>query len=175
VFLGRAVGSSHGCLLYLPFITPVVNSTTSLLIPISVSYLQFSLTFQSLCQYIFVSNEHKSVTNFMEHGPSWEADSCNLMLWKPKVHYSVHKSQTLDPIVSHLNSVPILPPYLFKIHSNIILLSTHRSGKWSPHFRFFDKSFILKVIWMPLWNIHPYSLNLIYTIILLLKDFRRKP
>jgi hypothetical protein len=46
------------------------------------------------------------------------------ILWHvkyPKLHYRVHNSPPLDPIVSQMNSVRTLIQYFFNIHFNIIL------------------------------------------------------
>jgi hypothetical protein len=42
-------------------------------------------------------------------------------LWNPKVHYSVHTSPPLDPILSPLNPVRSINPYLPNVHLNVIL------------------------------------------------------
>jgi hypothetical protein len=62
----------------------------------------------------------------MELRPSLEAASCTAtqelssILGNPKVHYCVHNSPPLDPLLSHINPVHTTPSYLSKIHFNII-------------------------------------------------------
>jgi hypothetical protein len=50
--------------------------------------------------------ETRTLTNYMEQSPSWEACSQSAsqeilrLLWNPEVHYRVHNSPPLDPILS---------------------------------------------------------------------------
>jgi hypothetical protein len=76
-------------------------------------------------------------TNSMEQSPFWDADSrsagqeITCLLWKPKVHYRVHKS------LSHLTTLHTLISYLFKNHFNITSVFT-KIIKLSLHFRVSD-------------------------------------
>jgi hypothetical protein len=78
----------------------------------------------------------------MEQSCSWGANSHSASqeisrpLWKPKVHYCVHKSPTLLPILSQLNPVHAFPTCFPNIHPNFILTSTPRSFEWSLIFSF---------------------------------------
>jgi hypothetical protein len=61
------------------------------------------------------------------------------ILLKPKVHYQVHNSPPLVPIMSENNLVHVLRTYFFKIYFIIILPSTSSSSKLSLPSHFLKK------------------------------------
>jgi hypothetical protein len=69
----------------------------------------------------------------------WKADCHSAYqkypaLWNLKVHYRVHKSPLLDPILSQANPGRPIHPYLPKVKLNVILPPTPRSSQWSLAF-----------------------------------------
>jgi hypothetical protein len=78
--------------------------------------------------------------SLMELSPSWEAANCAAtqelpsVLWNPKVHYRVHKSPLLVPILSQIDPIHIIPSFSFKIHFNIVHPPTSWSYQWSLSF-----------------------------------------
>jgi hypothetical protein len=41
------------------------------------------------------------------------------IVWNPKVHYRVHRSPSLVPVLRQINPVHTLTPHFFKIHYDI--------------------------------------------------------
>jgi len=84
----------------------------------------------------------------MEQSPSWEANShsanneISRLSFNQKVHYCVHNSPPVAPILSQMNPVHTFPRYFLKIHFNIILPTTSMPSAWSLPFRFLNQRII---------------------------------
>jgi hypothetical protein len=88
----------------------------------------------------------------MEQSPSREPNSHSssqeipCFLWNLKVHYHIHKSLLLVPVLSQMHPVHIFLSYFPKIISHIIFQSTPVFSKWSLPFRLYDQIFLISLI-----------------------------
>jgi hypothetical protein len=76
----------------------------------------------------------------MELSPSRGTANCAAtqelpsILWKSRIHYRVHKSHLLAPILSQISPINTIPSYLSKIHFNNVHPPTSSSSQCSLSF-----------------------------------------
>jgi hypothetical protein len=120
---------------------------------IKLTFLQVQCIYDSLKLHIMWVLIH--TTNSTGLSTSWEANSGSAGQEIPhfscisKVHYRVHKSLPLGPILCQMSPVHTLIPCLFKIHFNIILPPTTRSPNKSLSFWFSDLKFYMICLSLP--------------------------
>lgn len=84
-------------------------------------------------------------TNYMEQSP-WKCGSSSpgqeipQMLWNPKVHYRIHSSPILGPILSQINPGQAILPTFFQMQLKVIFPCMSRSRKQSLPSRFLTKT-----------------------------------
>jgi len=71
-----------------------------------------------------------------------ESREITRLLWNPKGHYCVHKSPSLDHILSHSHPLHKTLAYFLKIHYDIIFPSTPRSSQVVSSTQVFQQSII---------------------------------
>jgi hypothetical protein len=83
----------------------------------------------------------KPLKNSTQHSPTGEANSSSAsqeiprVLWKQKVHYRIHNSPPLAPILSHKNYLHAISSHVMKFHFYISIPFMPMSPKWSYVFR----------------------------------------
>jgi hypothetical protein len=94
--------------------------------PTCVHGVVLSLNTETILTYLFTHSLH-GVGYYLKRRLSLSlSKNILLSLWKPKVHYRVHKSPPLDPIPSQLN--PVRPSIPVSLRSSLMLSSHLRLG-----------------------------------------------
>jgi hypothetical protein len=97
----------------------------------------------------YVALHFPSTHSLMELRPSCEAANCaatqelSSILWNPKVHYRVHKSPPLVPILSHSNPIHTITSSL----TFTFILSTHLSLGPPPPSGLFRSGFPTNILY----------------------------
>ena len=85
--------------------------------------------------YYDARNHKHKISSYCLHSPPSEAESHSVgqeihsLVWNVKAHYCVHKRIPSVPVLSQMNPVYTLSPYLLKTHFNIIFLHMPESFK----------------------------------------------
>jgi hypothetical protein len=84
-------------------------------------------------------------SNFMQARPNSSSANQEIhrILWNVKVHYCVHNSPPLDPILNWINPVHTPLPCLHEVHFNIIPSPKPRSSRWTLSYRSSDQNSVL--------------------------------
>ena len=110
-----------------------------------------------------------SLTHSMEQSPSWEANRFSAgqkiprLLWKPEVHYRIHKCSPPVPFLRQLDPVHDSTSHFLKIHLIIILPSIPGSSKWPLSLRFPHQNPVYTSLWWFLWIKYPTTAEKLVT------------
>jgi hypothetical protein len=129
----------------------------------SLSHSLIHLITHSLTRSLTHSLTHsltRSLANSKEEIPLWEANTSSAnkeiphIIWKPKVHYSIHNNPAPVPILSHSNPVHATPSNVFKIH---FIPSMPRYSNWSLSLRF--PQYCIFALWIANWKAKDFVQN----------------
>jgi hypothetical protein len=101
---------------------------------------------------------------------SWESANCAATqellrtLWNLEVHYCVHKSPPLVPILSHIYPIHTTPSYHSKTHFNMVHTPMFWSSQWSLSF-WLSHQYSICIPLIPIRATCPAHFILLYLII----------